>query len=189
MTDHTPYAPGIAEQMERTDWTPEQALRWYAEGKHFDTVDGRTRIIDTGSVASNALKHASLDYLETKGDAALAEVTRQRDILAQAIGEAVTKAGIIREGVGLSGPQLLQFLGDLVDCVERINLEGRTITLSGCQFLEEDLIRRAVRAVRGSRRNTLPRWALVRDAFGTGSGVATALCCRFNLDPDEVMKN
>lgn len=69
-----PYAEGIAESLERTDWTPEQALRWYADGRHFDTVSGRTRIIDTGSVASNALKHHSLEYLEMKGDAELAEL-------------------------------------------------------------------------------------------------------------------
>ena len=71
------YAPGIAEQLERTDWTPEEALRWYAEGKHFDTVNGRTRIIDSGAIASNALKHLSLPYLEMKGDAELSELRTQ----------------------------------------------------------------------------------------------------------------
>lgn len=76
-----PYAEGIAEQLERTDWTPEEALRWYAEGKHFDVVDARTRIIDTGSVASNALKHLSLDYLEMKGDAELAELRTQAPVV------------------------------------------------------------------------------------------------------------
>lgn len=69
-----PYAAGIADDLERSDWTPEEALRWYASGRHFDVVDGRTRIIDTGAVASNALKHASLEYLEMKGDAELAEL-------------------------------------------------------------------------------------------------------------------
>lgn len=68
------YALGIAEQLARSDWTPEEALRWYAEGKHFDTVDGRTRIVDTGAVASNALKHLSSTYLEMKGDAELSEL-------------------------------------------------------------------------------------------------------------------
>lgn len=71
------YAPGIAEQLERTDWTPEEALRWYAEGKHFDTVNGCTRIIDSGAIASNALKHLSLPYLEMKGDAELSELRTQ----------------------------------------------------------------------------------------------------------------
>lgn len=69
-----PYPDGVAELLERNDWTPEDALRFYAEGKHFDTVNGRTRIIDTGAVASNALKHLSLPYLEMKGDAELAEL-------------------------------------------------------------------------------------------------------------------
>lgn len=72
-----PYAPGIAGQLERTDWTPEEALRWYAEGKHFDTVNGRTRIIDSGAIASSALKHLSLPYLEMKGDAELSELRAQ----------------------------------------------------------------------------------------------------------------
>ncbi len=75
-----PYADGIAADLERSDWTPEDALRWYAAGKHFDTTNGRTRIIDTGAVASNALKHLSLPYLEMKGDA---ELTELREAFAQ----------------------------------------------------------------------------------------------------------
>ncbi|HBN8811317.1 TPA: hypothetical protein L3771_006242 [Pseudomonas aeruginosa] len=75
-----PYADGIAADLERSDWTPEDALRWYAAGKHFDTVNGRTRIIDTGAVASNALKHLSLPYLEMKRDA---ELTELREAMAQ----------------------------------------------------------------------------------------------------------
>ncbi|MFY8385483.1 hypothetical protein ACOWPS_20470 [Pseudomonas aeruginosa] len=71
-----PYADGIAADLERSDWTPEDAMRWYAAGKHFDTVNGRTRIIDTGAVASNALKHLSLPYLEMKGDAELTELRK-----------------------------------------------------------------------------------------------------------------
>lgn len=69
-----PYPHGIAEDLERSDWAPLEALQWYAAGKHFDVADGRTRIIDTGAVASNALKHASLAYLELKGDAELSEL-------------------------------------------------------------------------------------------------------------------
>lgn len=69
-----PYPEDVAAQLERTDWTPEEALRWYAAGKHFDTQGGRTRIIDTGAVASNALKHLSLSYLGMKGDAELSEL-------------------------------------------------------------------------------------------------------------------
>ena len=66
--------PDVAAQLERADWEPEEALRFYADGKHFDIVDGRTRILDTGGIASNALKSASLEYLERKGDAELFEL-------------------------------------------------------------------------------------------------------------------
>jgi len=84
----TPMPQDIAAELERTDWTPEQALKWYAEGKHFDVVAGRTRIIDTGHVASNALKHLSAEYLEHKGDAQLHELQQRlaeaKDLLEKA---------------------------------------------------------------------------------------------------------
>lgn len=73
--------------------------------------------------------------------------------------------------------------------VRRLNSEGRTIILSGCEIKEADLIWGVMRNLHGNRRNTLPRWALVRNAFGTGSGVAAALCRRFNLNPEEVLKS
>ena len=57
----------IADALERTDWTPEEALCWYAAGKHFDVVNGRTRILDTGSIASIALKRTSPEYHAMKG--------------------------------------------------------------------------------------------------------------------------
>ena len=47
---------------DREQWTPRQALEFYAAGKHFDVVDGRTRIIDTGAIASDALKSLSPEY-------------------------------------------------------------------------------------------------------------------------------
>ena len=73
-----PIAPDVAADLERSDWTPEEALRWYAAGKHYDTVpncDGTSsaRILDNGAVASNALKSLSRDYAEHKGDVALME--------------------------------------------------------------------------------------------------------------------
>ena len=47
--------------------------------------------------------------------------------------------------------------------------ESRTITLSGCEFTEDELVGKAVRAVTGtSRRGTL-RWVAMKDAFGVGS--------------------
>lgn len=53
--------------MNESGWTPEQALRFYATGKHFDVVEGRTRILDTGAVASDALKGLSAEYATGKG--------------------------------------------------------------------------------------------------------------------------
>lgn len=77
----------------------------------------------------------------------------------------------------------------LQEQVRRLNSEGRTITLSGCEIKEADLIWGVMRNLHGNRRNTLPRWALVRNAFGTGSSVATALCRLSNLNPEEVLKS
>jgi len=62
---------------ERTEWTPEDALRFYAESKHFDIVDGRTRILDTGGIASNALKCMNVNYARLKGDVSLFEMEQQ----------------------------------------------------------------------------------------------------------------
>ncbi|MGK2829188.1 hypothetical protein ACSI5F_03665 [Ralstonia pseudosolanacearum] len=61
------YGEEAAAAFDRTDWTPEEALRWYAAGKHFDTVNGRTRILDTGAIASHALKRTSPEYHAMKG--------------------------------------------------------------------------------------------------------------------------
>lgn len=66
--------------------------------------------------------------------------------------------------------------------------ESRVITLSGCKFTEHELIGRAVRAATGTSRRGVARWIAMKDAFGCGSGVANALCRRFNFDPDEVVK-
>lgn len=70
-----PIDPAVAAELERADWTPEEALRWYAAGRHYDTVpngDGTrsARILDNGAVASNALKSMSRKYAESKGDVA-----------------------------------------------------------------------------------------------------------------------
>lgn len=51
---------------DKFDWTPAEALRFYAEGKHFDIDNGRTRILCTGSIASHALKGLSREYAEQK---------------------------------------------------------------------------------------------------------------------------
>ncbi|WP_256658233.1 hypothetical protein [Pseudomonas sp. DG56-2] len=72
--------------------------------------------------------------------------------------------------------------------IERLNTQSRVITLSGCEFTEDDLLARAVRGVSGTGRQKRPRWALMTDVFLCGSGVAHALCRRFGLDPDEGLR-
>ena len=60
---------------------------------------------------------------------------------------------------------------------------------SGVEFTERELLDRVMRNIRGRGRyqpNT--RWIRVKDTFGVGSGVATALCYEFGLDPDEELK-
>lgn len=59
--------PAAPPPPERESWTPQQALEFYAAGKHFDVVNGRTRILDTGAVASDALKQVSREYHDMKG--------------------------------------------------------------------------------------------------------------------------
>lgn len=61
---------------DKFDWTPEEALRFYAEGKHFDVVAGRTRILCTGAIASHALKGMSPEYADMKGSEPNAPVER-----------------------------------------------------------------------------------------------------------------
>lgn len=75
----------IAAQLERTDWTPAEALQFYADQKNFDIVKGRVRIIDNGAIASNALKHLSTERLELKGDAELTELRSKVTSLVDAI--------------------------------------------------------------------------------------------------------
>jgi hypothetical protein len=57
----------FVEACDKFDWTPEEALKFYAEGKHFDTENGRTRILCTGAIASYALKNIGNDYAVMKG--------------------------------------------------------------------------------------------------------------------------
>ena len=105
-----PYPEGIAEDLERSDWTPLEALQWYAAGKHFDVVGGRTRIIDTGAVASNALKHASLDRPELKGDAELSEL---RAALSAHQSAPVTEEPSPLDVIGYASPGQIEILREL----------------------------------------------------------------------------
>lgn len=65
--------------------------------------------------------------------------------------------------------------------------------LSGVEIDERELIERVVRNVKGPSKHHskygTARWVLVRDAFGVGSGVATALCREFGFDPDENLRS
>lgn len=65
--------------LERDEWTPQQALEFYAAGRHFDVVNGRTRILDTGAIASDALKQLSTEYAEMKGLSSPAATPRCSD--------------------------------------------------------------------------------------------------------------
>lgn len=99
---HHPIDPGVAAELERSDWTPEAALRFYAAGKHYDTVpngDGtrNARILDNGAIASNALKALSRAYAVHKGDVALEEtgLTAQQPLSLEQINDIC--AGVIAD--------------------------------------------------------------------------------------------
>lgn len=51
-------------------------------------------------------------------------------------------------------------------------------------IIDRELVRRVVQSAGGQGR---PNWSHVADRFCVGSGVAAALCRRFNVDPDEVV--
>ena len=105
-------------------------------------------------------------YVELIDRAELDRVTAERDALQQRLNAADQR----------------------IDELTTRQAESRTISLSGCEFTEDELVGKAVRAVTGtSRRGTL-RWVAMKDAFCVGSGVAHALCRRFGFDPDETVK-
>ncbi len=70
---------------DKFDWTPEEALRFYAEGKHFDIDRGRTRILCTGAIASHALKGMGGEYADMKGIEPSAPVEIDCDALVAAV--------------------------------------------------------------------------------------------------------
>lgn len=63
------------------------------------------------AVDGEFVRHSDYAALEAK----LAEVTRQRDLLAEAIGEAARKAGIYNGEVELTGPRLLMLVDDMAE--------------------------------------------------------------------------
>lgn len=76
---------------------------------------------------------------------------------------------------------------------ENYREEVEVMKLSGCDIDERDLIRSAIRNLQGPSKYRSKhgqfRWALVRDAFGVGSGVASALCREFGFDPEEMIRS
>lgn len=55
------------------------------------------------------------------------------------------------------------------------------------QRSNESYMRFAIEQAGSTSAERLPRWSFVAKQFGTGSGVAQALCRRFDHDPDEIM--
>lgn len=56
---------------------------------------------------------------------------------------------------------------------------------------DDELLRRAVRTCRATSKNkgvAHPRWVAVMETFIVGSSYAHALCQRFGLDPDEMVR-
>jgi len=50
-----------------------------------------------------------------------------------------------------------------------------------------ELVARALRNAKPSKRGSVVRWAAVADTFALGSTYATELCKRHDLDPDEIV--
>lgn len=58
------------------------------------------------------------------------------------------------------------------------------------EISDEELLRRAVRSCRRGRgRWKVPLWSVVSDTFALGSTFSFELCRRFELDPEEAVKN
>ena len=105
-----PIPEEIGVLLARTDWTPAEALQFYADQKNFDIVEGHARILDNGAIASNALKHLSLERLEMKGDAELtelrAELAKEREKVKELENTAnKLAAGTVRQAIELAAAQ------------------------------------------------------------------------------------
>lgn len=67
--------------------------------------------------------------------------------------------------------------------------QGQTVVLSGCKIPMRGLVAGALRNIEATSKHPVPRWSLVRDTFGNGSGVSAALCRMFGYDPDEYLSS
>lgn len=123
----TPMPAYMEAACDKFDWAPEEALRFYAEGKHFDTDNGRTRILCTGAVASHALKGMSKEYADLKGSEQGEPSAPKHETCKACHGEGVTRTGIEESPVTLcnhcdgsgNGPSAL--LIELPGAIERIS--------------------------------------------------------------------
>lgn len=67
--------------------------------------------------------------------------------------------------------------------------QGQTVVLSGCEIPMLGLVAGALRNIEATNKHPVPRWSLVRDTFGNGSGVSAALCRMFGYDPEEYLSS
>lgn len=141
------------------------------------------------------LAHHRETFAELRSD--IDRVTAERDAVRETLENSYTAEDherLVAKGQELNVKyiekleQRLTAADERADVLEAQLAESRKITLSGCEFSEHDLIRRAVRAASGASRRGTQRWVAMKDAFGCGSGVANALCHRFGFDPDEMVK-
>ena len=136
------YPEGVAELLERSDWTPAEALAFYAKGKHFTISNGRTAIIDTGAVASNALKHASIEYLEMKGDAALSEARSIIDRLEARITQLESEAMYAAAGYQAARDRIAELESGRGEPVGRVSYIGSgfvRVRTTECLAIEQPL--------------------------------------------------
>ncbi|KPA96005.1 hypothetical protein [Pseudomonas asplenii] len=113
----TPLPDYMEAACDKFDWTPEEALRFYAEGKHFDTDRGRTRILCTGAIASHALKSLSKEYADLKGSEQGEPVDRDEHVaFSQACREAALAKGRELDPKALERRPGGTHVNELVEC-------------------------------------------------------------------------
>lgn len=69
-------------------------------------------------------------------------VTHERDMLAEAIGNAAVKSGIYRSGMSFSGPQLLMACDDMADCIIASSTPTIPIDIRSLKELVNDVLDR-----------------------------------------------
>ncbi len=160
----------------KADGTPED-VEWVA-GFEALIVESDAQVT---SAREEALKHRIVD---------LEAMLRRAEKLHRDIGRSGLKEGGEQYPNELCCIDVAQDIAHLLgQSIDDLAPQSRLIVLSGCEYREEELLRRAVRNAKVPRRNVHPRWVHIKDVFSVGSGVASAICRRFKLDPDEVIKS